>query len=514
MKKLLILLSPLATSLLLGATVDVTPTSSSRATVPNPGSNADQLVLHSDSFSSYAVGAGLTATYQSMNVVKGSGETQTLGNANFALGTLVIDANTASGDFEAINIGTLDMNYFDFKVTNTAAENTANVVLNFTNLNIRSYSSPAQQKQNFSFDNVRATVNAGQTNLSNGYLGADKPNTSTISVNSTANVTWKGTFNAEKYAQLNINGTFIANSGSHTFKDGSVVTVGSTGTYWLNATTSALTIQSGATFDFSSGGTFTQDPGSTFNMNGTMTYAKAVTFLKMTTAGTFTQSANNTSYGVTLTRPTDFNSGANWTAHYRFTLYGGGSSDALLANVNINDGASITITKMASQPTAPSALIMRGNASLTVNAENAFNDGEGGNVALVTYNGTSNNKVTLNASQKFHWIFANSSDLDIIMADGVTLQLTSGAHAIQIGGNAMIKIYNFAEDSIYVGTDSGVANLVTSNVKLFDASSIELGTAYVNGSGFITLIPVPEPAEWAAIFGAIALGFALYRRRK
>lgn len=121
MKKLLILLSPMATSLLLGATVDVTPTSSSRATVPSPGSNADQLVLHSDSFSSYAVGGGLTATYQSMNVVKGSGETQTLGNANFALGTLVIDANTASGDFEAINIGTLDMNYFDFKVTNTAA---------------------------------------------------------------------------------------------------------------------------------------------------------------------------------------------------------------------------------------------------------------------------------------------------------------------------------------------------------------------------------------------------------
>ena len=27
-------------------------------------------------------------------------------------------------------------------------------------------------------------------------------------------------------------------------------------------------------------------------------------------------------------------------------------------------------------------------------------------------------------------------------------------------------------------------------------------------------IAVPEPAEWAVIFGTLALGFAIYRRRK
>jgi len=30
----------------------------------------------------------------------------------------------------------------------------------------------------------------------------------------------------------------------------------------------------------------------------------------------------------------------------------------------------------------------------------------------------------------------------------------------------------------------------------------------------LTLAAVPEPAEWAMIFGALALALAIYRRRK
>jgi len=32
--------------------------------------------------------------------------------------------------------------------------------------------------------------------------------------------------------------------------------------------------------------------------------------------------------------------------------------------------------------------------------------------------------------------------------------------------------------------------------------------------GFILTVAVPEPAEWAMIFGALALALAIYRRRK
>ena len=36
----------------------------------------------------------------------------------------------------------------------------------------------------------------------------------------------------------------------------------------------------------------------------------------------------------------------------------------------------------------------------------------------------------------------------------------------------------------------------------------------MNGRTYIAMTQVPEPAEWAAIFGAIALGLAACRRRK
>ena len=45
-----------------------------------------------------------------------------------------------------------------------------------------------------------------------------------------------------------------------------------------------------------------------------------------------------------------------------------------------------------------------------------------------------------------------------------------------------------------------------------------LGTDYMveatEGGFYINTVAVPEPAEWAMIFGAIALGFVAYRRRK
>ena len=49
------------------------------------------------------------------------------------------------------------------------------------------------------------------------------------------------------------------------------------------------------------------------------------------------------------------------------------------------------------------------------------------------------------------------------------------------------------------------------NQNLLDANSW-----YIDNNGFLAnyALAVPEPAEWAIIFGGIALGFAIYRRRK
>jgi len=72
-----------------------------------------------------------------------------------------------------------------------------------------------------------------------------------------------------------------------------------------------------------------------------------------------------------------------------------------------------------------------------------------------------------------------------------------------------LKIYNPQEVGMEIGfyTEDGSA-LRELGVNLWIEET-------ANGSGIYTIYTqVPEPAEWAMIFGAIALGFVAYRRRK
>ncbi len=89
-----------------------------------------------------------------------------------------------------------------------------------------------------------------------------------------------------------------------------------------------------------------------------------------------------------------------------------------------------------------------------------------------------------------------------------------------------LTIENFAEDRIFFTEDGFEANmaLITEIIattadkkntyKLSDGTLDFSNLTTFNGENGYFLIAVPEPAEWAAIFGAIALGLAIYRRRK
>ena len=66
-------------------------------------------------------------------------------------------------------------------------------------------------------------------------------------------------------------------------------------------------------------------------------------------------------------------------------------------------------------------------------------------------------------------------------------------------------------DSITIGLDSIIGDSSFANWDSFDIST-NMGEYYIQ-DGNITFV-VPEPAEWAALFGAIALGVAAWRRRR
>ena len=60
---------------------------------------------------------------------------------------------------------------------------------------------------------------------------------------------------------------------------------------------------------------------------------------------------------------------------------------------------------------------------------------------------------------------------------------------------------------------SSIENLLTSeNLTVFDKSTNMTYNIRISDSGVITIIP--EPSEYAAVFGAAMLAFAAYRRRR
>ena len=85
--------------------------------------------------------------------------------------------------------------------------------------------------------------------------------------------------------------------------------------------------------------------------------------------------------------------------------------------------------------------------------------------------------------------------------------------------NGLVKVDGWTSELISGGEFeiSPETSGKTNTIKLvaYDKSGTLLdGLWSVDASGYLFNSAIPEPAEWAAIFGAIALGLAVYRRRK
>lgn len=109
----------------------------------------------------------------------------------------------------------------------------------------------------------------------------------------------------------------------------------------------------------------------------------------------------------------------------------------------------------------------------------------------------------------FTYINQITSGLSTILmdSDGI-LRLTADDSLTLKDG---LSIYNFAEDKVYVGTNVTAEELAL--IFLYsDEGQTLLGNTGITSDGWLTV--VPEPAEWAAILGFIAIAFAVYRRRK
>ena len=137
---------------------------------------------------------------------------------------------------------------------------------------------------------------------------------------------------------------------------------------------------------------------------------------------------------------------------------------------------------------------------------------------LITGN---NNKINVNAIVKCANLRVYggetvSADLDLVLSNSkddviIFTAITSDSAKLTI------NIENFENERIFVKTEADTFKLNSNyTIKADKADELEfVAGTYGTSKGFwLNAVAVPEPAEWAVIFGAIALGLAVYRRRK
>ena len=153
--------------------------------------------------------------------------------------------------------------------------------------------------------------------------------------------------------------------------------------------------------------------------------------------------------------------------------------------------------------------------SFTTNAENDLSG-----LRLMTDG--SIGKLAVNADTTIgSFAFKANSTMEVTVAEGQLLTLLNLTSAYsdtygELGEGNLLVFKNFAEKSVLLQNHTSADDSLLSYIRINSASdTTELSWVFDDtANGWFLSAAVPEPAEWAAIFGAIALAAALYRRRK
>ena len=193
----------------------------------------------------------------------------------------------------------------------------------------------------------------------------------------------------------------------------------------------------------------------------------------------------------------------------------------------------INVAKGAGGIITPKVCGQTQTLTLNLNQENAIRraDGAGFNLCLVI-----DSNLSMSANQHIGTDFRANTNLnlnitngsylfidrvDMILTDGITSKIKVADNRLEDG--AIL----FSKDVIKTGYDSETGKLVvfsgskTQNIEIKTSNNTALtglnwDEVSIDGKDYymLTGMPVPEPAEWAALFGAAALALAVYRRRK
>ena len=269
------------------------------------------------------------------------------------------------------------------------------------------------------------------------------------------------------------------------------------------------------------------DGGSTLNVKGKLTFNGAGS--KLILGGTMSYDAEAAGQSLTLrdasitgTLITKGGVASNLTLAGATTVSGNGIINANGAiiidsgSLTVSDNGKISIIDDKTYEPR----IRMGGGTLTLNAENAVQvNSTRFNLANIVVYGGNGSRVVVNEDNKFRSLYFQSNhNITLDVAEDATVffeQISIGT-----GGGGTLLIENFGDERIFFASSDHWEKISISatdkNGKTFTKDDLELvAGSYIDGtSGFWLNAVVPEPSTYAMIFGAIALGFAAYRRRK
>lgn len=189
------------------------------------------------------------------------------------------------------------------------------------------------------------------------------------------------------------------------------------------------------------------------------------------------------------------------------------------SGVSIRNGASMMVNRIVGDVKMAKVVVWGG--TLTIRKENAFSYGNAGTILMLAANGSN---MVLEASQSFNKMDIRYNS-KIKFSDGVSLNF-KGIDITNSASKIDVVLEDFSNtNSICFGSASGLSLTdgvltVSNSTKSVDytfkdkAGEIMKNLVLDAATNTLTLASIPEPSTYAAVFGALALGLALYRRRK
>ena len=430
----------------------------------------------------------------------------------------IIDIAAESGEADAMNFaGKFYMNLANLKITNSVGGKNATANLKFDIFELWSMAiAPNNQIQSISFENVKANVTTANGAIigSTGYNYT--PNAASINVAANAEVAWNGAQTVEQNGIINVMGSYT-NAGALTLKKGGQAIVDSGATYNINAGgTVAGSITTSGTLNVAGGTTFSN--GASIDViDGNVVFADDTKF--------GTTAAINISGGtVTATKDLEFGSiistggklvqttGDGIKIIGNSTLSDNGVWD-IKNKVQVNGGASFTLDNSNLNLSGTNQrFILVNDGTITLNQ--MYKTSRAGGAIPIVFTGTKSGTLIIGGDISLEFINnINDKVANIVLAnEDAVLRLVSVDDTLKFKNDNGLAIFNFRENAIFVGDSATESELAL--VKLYSGmdDSSYIGTAKLV-NGWLTAA-IPEPAEWAAIFGGIALAIAVYRRRR